>query len=170
MRHYRLDRALVFSALLFAGAAVAEVELATSVNRVVERTTEEGGIETLLLDAWDIQPGQKLRYTIKFTNASGEFIDPGVIVITNPIPGTVEYVEGTATGIDTEVEFSVDQGDNFGRPETLTILKDGVRAPAAPPHYTTIRFTFGGILGPGEGSAVAFDVRLLDESAPDASL
>ena len=132
--------------------------------------TEDGGIETLLLDARSVQSGHELRYTIEFTNTSSEIIDPGVIVITNPIPETVEYLEGTAIGRDTEIEFSADGGTTFAGPQSLTVVENGAQVPAMPRHYTAIRFTFGGILGPGEGSAVAFDVRLLEETPLDGAL
>ena len=157
---------VVVAALLLADVGAAEVELSTSVNRVVRLATEDGGMEALLFDAWNVQSGQELRYTIEFNNASSEFIDPGVIVITNPIPETAEYLDGTATGADTQIEFSVDGGTSFASPESLTVVENGVQVPATAPHYTTIRFTFNGILGPGEGSAVSFDVRLLEESPP----
>ena len=152
--------------LLFVTGASAGVELATSVERVVRVTTGEGEVETMLLDAARVRPGQELRYTIDFTNTSGEIIDPGIVVITNPVPEAAEYVGGSAVGDDAEVLFSVDGGASFASPENLTVVEDGVRLPAAPRHYTTIRWIHGGILGPGEGGSVAFDVRLLEEAPP----
>ncbi len=162
----RVRRLLAVATLLLAGTATAAVELSTSVKRVVRLVTDDGGPETLLLSALSVQPGQELRYTIAFTNAGSEFIDPGVIVITNPIPETAEYLDGTATGADTEIEFSVDGGASFASAARLTVVENGARVPATAAHYTTLRFTYGGILGPGEGSVVAFDVRLLEETPP----
>ncbi len=155
--------------LLLVAELWAGVELATSVDRIVRITAADGSIETMLLDAFGVRPGQELRYTIEFTNTSNEIVDPGIVVISNPIPAGTEYLEGTAVGDDAEIRFSVDGGASFASPESLTVVEGGVRIPAAPRHYTTIRWIHGGILGPGESAAVAFDVRLAEEAtAPGA--
>lgn len=162
----RKAAASVLPGLLLAADLWAGVELATSVDRVVRITTANDDIETMLLDAAGVRPGEELRYTVGFTNTSTEIIDPGIIVITNPVPEAAEYLEGTAVGDDTEILFSVDGGASFAGPESLTVVEGGVRLPAEARHYTTIRWTYGGILGPGEGGSVAFDVRLKEEETP----
>ena len=164
---WRWPRLLAVAGLLFAAAVSAEVQLATSVDRIVHLTTAAGGMQTLLLDAARVRPGEELRYTIEFTNDSSEFIPPDVIVITNPIPETAEYLAGTATGAGTEILFSVDGGASFAAPEALTVVDGGVALPATEEHYTTIRWIFGYTLGPGESRSVAFDVRLHEESLPE---
>lgn len=160
---------LVAVVLLLSAPAGAQVTLATSVDKLVRVTAADGELETLLLDADRVRPGEELRYTIEFTNTSAEFIDPGIVVITNPIPEAAEYLAGSAGGADTEVLFSVDSGNSFARPEELTVIEDGVRLLALPGHYTTVRWIYGGILGPGEGGSVFFDVRLRDETREDDS-
>ncbi len=157
---------LALPGLLLAADLWAGVELATSVDRVVSITTGEDEIETVLLDAAGVQPGEELRYTIEFTNTSTEIIDPGIVVITNPIPDSVEYLEGTAVGDDSEILFSVDGGASFASADRLAVVEGGVRLPAEARHYTAIRWIYGGILGSGEGGSVAFDVRLKEEAAP----
>lgn len=155
---------LVIAGVLLGAPAFAEVQLTTSVDKVVHVTTADGELETMLLDASGVRPGEVLRYTIEFVNASSEFIDPGIVIVTNPIPEAAEYLEGTAIGADTEILYSVDNGAGFARPEALRIVDAGVELLAAPGHYTTIRWIYGGILGPGEGSSVSFDVRLREDS------
>ena len=159
--------ALALPGLLLVADLWAGVELATLVDRVVRVTTDSGEMETLLLDAAGVRPGEELRYTIEFTNTSTEFIDPGIVVITNPIPEAAEYLEGTAVGDDTEILFSVDGGASFAGAAGLTVVDGGVRLPAEARHYTTVRWVYGGILGPGEGGSVAFDVRLKEEASPE---
>ena len=165
-RASRLAGTLVVPGLLLVADLWAGVELRTSVDRVVRITADSGEIETMLLDAAGVQPGQELRYTIEFINTSTEIIDPGIVVITNPIPEAAEYLEGTAVGDDTEILFSVDGGASFSGAVGLTVIDGGVRLPAEARHYTTIRWIYGGILGPGEGGSVAFDVRLKEEASP----
>lgn len=157
---------LALPGLLLAADLWAGVELATSVDRVVSITTGDDEIETVLLDAAGVQPGEELRYTIEFTNTSTEIIDPGIVVITNPIPKSVEYLGGTAVGDDSEILFSVDGGASFASADRLTVVEGGVRLPAEARHYTAIRWIYGGILGSGEGGSVAFDVRLKEEAGP----
>ena len=163
----RWPRLLAIPGLLLAAAVCAEVELATSVERIVQVTTAAGEMQTLLLDASRVRPGEELRYTIEFTNDSSEFIPPDVIVITNPIPESAEYLAGTATGAGTEILFSVDGGVSFAAPEALTVVDGGVELPATEEHYTTIRWIFGYTLGPGESRSVSVDVRLHDEPLPE---
>ena len=158
---------LLLPAALYAAAAWGQVQLTTSVDKIVQVTTVDGETQTLLLDASRVRPGERLRYTIEFTNTSNEYIGPGIIVITNPIPEGAEYLEGTAAGDDTGILFSVDQGAGFGLPESLAVVEGGVRIAAAPRHYTTIQWTFGGILGPGESGMMGFDVQLREETPPD---
>ena len=156
---------LALPGLLLAADLWAGVELATSVDRVVRITTGDDEFETVLLDAAGVQPGEELRYTIEFTNTSTEIIDPGIVVITNPIPEAVEYLEGTAVGDDTEILFSVDGGASFASADRLTVIEGGVRLPAEARHFTAIRWIYGGILGSGEGGSVTFDVRLKEQEA-----
>lgn len=155
---------LATAALFLSTPAAAQVTLATSVDKLVHVTAADGRLETLLLDAARVRPGEVLRYTIEFTNDSAEFIDPGIVVITNPLPEAAEYLAGSAGGADTEVLYSVDDGRSFGKPQELTVIEDGVRLLALPGHYTTVRWIYGGILGPGEGGSVFFDVRLREET------
>ncbi len=157
---------LAVAGLLYAALAAAEVELATSVVRIAKVATDDGATETLLLDASRVRPGEELRYTIEFTNTSNEYIGPGIIVITNPIPEAAAYLEGTAAGADTEVLFSVDGGVDFAAPGALTVVEGGAGLPATAEQYTTIRWIFNRSLGPGESGLVSFDVRLREAPPP----
>ena len=158
---------LALPGLLLAAAPFADVQLTTSVDKLAQVASADGETQTLLLDASRVRPGELLRYAIEFTNTGNEYIGPDIIVITNPIPEAAEYLEGTAVGDDTEIVFSVDKGISFGAPEDLIVDEGGVRLPAAPRHYTTIRWTFGGVLGPGESGSVGFDVVLQAEALTD---
>ena len=139
-----------FAGLLLAADLWAGVELATSVDRVVSITTGDDEIETVLLDAAGVQPGEELRYTIEFTNTSDEIIDPGIVVITNPIPEAVEYLEGTAVGDDSEILFSVDGGASFASADRLTVVEGGAQ------RRVTTRRSAGSMAGySGRGKAVS---------------
>ena len=92
----------------------------------VEAVVNELGVaERHLVDADSVLPGDELRYTILFNNDGTEVVDAQSIVITTPIPADTEYLQGTASGLATEIVFSVD-GETFARPEELLVV-DGER-------------------------------------------
>lgn len=86
-------------------------------------------------------------------------MDARSIVITNPIPPDTEYLDGTASGAQTEIVFSVD-GATFARPEALTVVEDNREVRASAEDYRIIRWTFQPTLAPGESSDVSFNVLL----------
>ena len=53
------------------------------------------------LSNWALE-GDELRYTVTFTNHTEDAVAPNSIVITNPIPESTEYVEGSAFGAGSE--------------------------------------------------------------------
>ena len=140
--------------------AVAQVTLDNSVQKVERFVAENGELEMRLVPADKVIPGDELRYTIAFENTGDETVDAQSIVITNPIPASTEYIDGTAFGSGTRVEFSVDSGEQFALADDLMTLNEGVEVPASARDYTTIRWTFEPVLVAGAKSHVAFNVRL----------
>ncbi len=156
----RFVQVLGLALLLVGGAAHAGVELATSVKKVVAVLDENGQVTRRLEAVESVVPEDVLLYTITFTNAGDETVDAGSIVITNPLPAETVYLEGTAAGSGTEITFSVDGGETFGKPETLEVQRDGTTQAAQAADYTTIRWIFEPALDPGQSGDVTFNVRL----------
>lgn len=151
---------LALLALSAAMPAVASVEMSTTVQKVVIEEDEQGNSVRKLVSADQVVPGDTLHYVISFTNKGSGTVDSGSIVITNPLPPDTVYLEGTAQGSGTEITYSVDSGGTFGRPEELTVLRDGERVPAQAADYTTIRWAFKPALEAGKTGDVSFSVRL----------
>lgn len=145
--------------LVAAGSAAAQVSLENTVQKVETFVNEAGEPQRRLVDAESVVPGDELRYTITFTNKGGEVVDAGSIVITNPIPAETTYLDGTAFGSGTEIDYSVD-GENFGSAEDLTISQGEAAVIASARDYTSIRWVFQPALEPGETGNVSFSVRL----------
>ncbi len=145
--------------LTAAGTGAAEVKLENTVMKVAAVVNELGVAERHLVDADSVLPGDELRYTILFNNDGTEVVDAQSIVITNPIPADTEYLEGTASGLATEIVFSVD-GETFARPEELRVVDGGKEVQASAEDYRSIRWTFQPPLAPGESSDVSFNVLL----------
>ncbi len=142
-----------------ASAAEAQVRLENTIKKVETFVNEAGDVERRLVDANSVVPGDELQYTVRFTNEGTLPVDAGTIVITDTIPAHTEYLDGTAFGSGTEVQFSVD-GESFGQPTDLNVVKEGVEVLASAGDYRSIRWTFAPALEPGEAGHVSFNVRL----------
>jgi len=145
--------------LLTAVPALAQVQLENSVQKVVSRVDDGGNLKRELVPADSVVPGDELRYTIRFRNDGEEPVDAGSIVITNPIPENTEYLDGTAFGAGTDIEFSVD-GETFAAADALRVQRDGAERSAQAADYTAVRWTFKPQLAAGATGSVSFNVRL----------
>jgi uncharacterized repeat protein (TIGR01451 family) len=143
--------------MLLASCAAAEVTLNTSVQKVEHEPGPAGAVIERLVDVQSVLPGERLRYTIVFANEGELDAIPGSIVITNPLPQGVRYVEGSATGRDTLITFSID-GETFAVPGALRIPEGATNRPAEAADYRSIRWAFEPGLAAGESGVVSFDV------------
>jgi len=152
---------LLCAAVAATGHALDAMRLETAVEKVERFVDETGETRTRLVEPASVVPGDELRYTITFANESAAVIDAGTVVITNPVPESTVYLDGSAFGSGTSVSFSVD-GAAFAEPEELWVTDEaGARRLARPEEYTHVRWTFAPALEPGEAGSVAFRVRLL---------
>lgn len=163
MKTIRLLCALVLLSGTTAGAwAEGEITLSNTVQKVEYFTNEQGETESRLVEAAQVVPGDELAYTITFENVSADVtVDAGSVVITNPIPPQVIYLEGTAFGSGTTITYSADDGSLFGEPDQLLITDEtGESRIADPSEYTHIRWVFEPALEPGQRGSVSFRARL----------
>lgn len=142
-------------------AAQGDVELTYRVEKIEAFVSDGGDQEARLVAAEQVFEGDELRYTITFTNLADETVAPNSIVVTNPIPESTEYIEGSAFGSGAEVEFSVDGGQSFAPSAGLTMRDAEGERNALPGDYTTIRWHYGPPLQSGQQSHVFFRVRML---------
>ena len=154
----RWERHLAVTLLicLLAPSAAARISLETQVAKVA---VSSDGIETRLVSAGTVVPGDELRYTISFTNTSTQTTLPESIVITNPLPEGAVYVAGSAGGEDVVIEYSVD-GENFAPGEQRVPAGSAQSADAATGSYRAIRWRYQRALLPDESSSVYFHVLL----------
>lgn len=133
--------------------SVAEVEV-TLIN-------EKGEREIKRVDAakTDVAPGDTVIFTTYYSNIGKETATG--VVITNPVPGHMDYRAGTAEGIGTGIEFSVDNGETYGLPENLEVTDSkGEKRAARAEEYTYIKWTLSGPLEPGEKGSVSFRAKV----------
>ena len=138
-----------------------EIDLKNAVQKVEYYLNEDGERESRLIAAAEVVPGDELAYTITFENVSESVtVDAGSVVVTNPIPPEILYLEGTAFGSGTTITFSID-GSVFGAPDSIEITdSNGGTRIANASEYTHIRWTFEPALEPGQTGSVSFRARL----------
>lgn len=142
---------------LLAVTAVAQqghLDVQTTVQKQEVYVDDDGKEQTRLVPAETVLPGETVFYTITFTNVSDETADR--VVITNPIAGELTYVDGSAFGPGMALEFSVDGGETFGAPATLTVVEDGESRAAEPRDYTHVRWVMQNELAAGAQGTARF--------------
>jgi len=185
-REARARRARVFSArICFAVAlcavawpghgqlpsarARAGLELATRVEKIVAGAGgDKADARPRLVPADDLTPGDELVVTVTFLNTTQHALDG--LRITQPIPPSMRYVEGSGVGPGSLVLYSVDGGATFGQPNELALVPaDGARRAATAADYTHVRWLIKAPLAPGARAFVRFRATVRAVSAPVSS-
>lgn len=133
--------------------SISEVEVASK--------TAEGAVVVKRVDTAraKVVPGDIVVFTTEYRNVGTKPAEK--VVVTNPVPRHTAYVDGSAEGKGTTIDFSVDGGKSYAAPDKLTV-KDaqGKARKAGPADYTHIRWTLTKPLAPrGEGS-VSFKAKI----------
>ena len=148
--------------LMLSISAFAQEQGHLNVKTVVQKeqvtVNDAGETETNLVPADSVIPGEKVVYTISFENIGDE--DAENVVITNPISETLTYVEGSAFGPGTQIEFSVDGGQTFASRNELTVTEDGVTREASAGDFTHIRWVMREELAAGAQGIARFSAVL----------
>ncbi|XOV89367.1 MAG: hypothetical protein ACFHX7_05620 [Pseudomonadota bacterium] len=152
---------LILMAVLTPSVAMADPNIQLDMNVLKEVVVEENGQEvTRWVEAEEIEPGQKLRYTVRYVNMGDE---PATEVrIENPIPDLTVYLSDSASGTGSTIVFSADGGQTYSPPEEVTyevtVFGGGTdRRKASPERFTNIRWLIEEI-PPGETGEVSFVV------------
>ena len=81
-------------------------------------------------------------------------------MLNNPIPENTIYVEDSARGANTNINFSVDGGQQFAKPEQLFVEVNGKKVPATAKDYTHVRWTLTSALPAGKEGSVQYVVQV----------
>lgn len=131
-----------------------QLDVQTTVQKEVVTTTENGDIKKSLVSADAVAPGEKVFYTITFRNVGSESADN--VVITNPIAESLFYVDGSAFGPGSDIEFSVDGGQTFGSADELTVTDNGETRAADGSDFTHVRWVMKNNLAAGAQGTARF--------------
>jgi uncharacterized repeat protein (TIGR01451 family) len=147
---------------LFSAYAFAQDEGHLLVKTVVQKEEvvidENGEEQVRLVDASTVIPGDEVIYTVTFQNISDQAADN--VVITNPIAGDLEYVDGSAFGPGSEIVFSVDGGTLFAGAADVSGEEYGVGRPAGPGDFTHIRWQLRSEIPAGSQGIARFRAKL----------
>lgn len=137
-----------------------EVEIVSKAEVEVEKINEEGEKIVVRQAAEKVMPGETVIFTNTFTNKGEEPAEN--IVITNPIPAHMNYIDGSAFGAKAVITFSVDGGESFDRPGNLRLpAADGsLILPAEADDFTHVRWTWTEPLQTQQTEEVGFRARL----------
>lgn len=143
--------------LILATAAVhaqGHLDVQTTVHKQEVVVNEAGESETRLVPADVVVPGESVFYTITFTNISDQPADN--VVITNPIAADLMYVDGSAFGPGTEIQFSVDGGITFAAADELNVTENGEVRKAEAADFTHVRWVMQNDLAAGAQGTARF--------------
>jgi len=119
-------------------AAAAPISLEIRAEKEAVRIEPDGRRTIELVEAEKVLPGTTVVYTITYTNSGDK--PAGNVVINNPMPEEVMYLEGSAVGEGTQIDYSVD-GETYGLPVELVVpVSDGTTRPAEPGDYRYVRW------------------------------
>lgn len=150
--------ALGAAALLCVGVAQAagKLELENTVFEEIQVQTQDGRIERRQVPVTEVIPGDDVVYVIAYRNVGDGPVEN--VAITNPVPAGLRYV--ASAGAIPVSEVSVDQGEQYGDLEDLTVPgPDGQPRAAEPGDVTHLRWIVPALPAGSEG-AVSFTARV----------
>jgi len=153
--------AFIALALASEAAAAGKIEVKIAAQVPVKTSDASGKKTTKMVDAAiaKVIPGDVVTYTITYTNTGDDAVKE--VIVTNPVPPEVEYIEKSASGKDSVMTFSIDGGNTYDVPTKLEVKdKDGKTRRAKASEYTNIKWTLKGSLAPGKGGSVAYRAKI----------
>ena len=155
--HIHFINALILS--LLSSPVIAQIEISTTAEIEIVEVAPDGQETVLRTAARSVVPGTELIYTITAKNAGNEPADK--VVVTNPVPAQTRYIDGTAAGANTDITFSVDGGESWGQPVSLTVVdENGESRTATADDYTHVRWTLKSNLAPAQQLPVTYRAQV----------
>lgn len=127
----------------------------------VEVVNDKGEKEIKRVRAADaeVMPGDIVIFTNTFINDEKKAAEE--VVLTNPIPEHMIYVDFSAEGKGSKIEFSVDGGKRYAASADLKVKdENGKLRRAKGSDYTHIRWTIEKPVTPGSRGIVGFRAKL----------
>ena len=147
------------AAVLASGVSASALTATQKVEKEVTVQQADGTLATKRVSAAEVTPGEKIVYTVSFTNDTAE---PATdIVLAMPVPADVRFMEGSADRSGAIVRYSADGGTSFVERSALVLpaVGGGTRA-ASSDDITHIQWRIPGPVSVGTSDEIAFKARL----------
>lgn len=147
------------AAVLATGISANALTATQKVEKEVTIQQADGTSATKLVSAAEVTPGEKIVYTVAYTNDSAEAATD--IVLAMPVPSDVRFLEGTADREGAIVRYSADGGTTFVERDALVLpaVGGGTRAASAD-DITHIQWRIAGPVPAGSKDEILFKARL----------
>ena len=147
------------TAALASTVSVQALSATQKVEKEISIQQEDGTVKTRLVSAAEVTPGEKIVYTVAYTNDTSE--EATDIVLAMPVPADVRYLEGTADRPGAIVRYSTDGGASFVDRNALVLpaVGGGTRVASAD-DITHIQWRIPGPVASGTSDEVSFKARL----------
>lgn len=157
---FTLASLLLTASVVFADTQEkAQIKLQAVVEKDVEVIKEDGTKEIQRVEAAKVIPGDEVIYSIHYSHVGNEPAEN--VLITNPIPEHMVYINNSAEGEHSSIEFSIDNGQTFDIPENLKVSDaSGNLVTASANNYTHVRWTLTSKVLPGNSGFVSFRAQL----------
>lgn len=145
--------ALLFLSALMPTAALAASQVTLTSHIAVVRTTVVAGGKavTSYEEPKLVTPGDRLLFTLEYSNSSGKAADN--FVVTDPIPSGVMFAGNESAG----AQVSVDGGKTFGALASLKATDStGKQRPATTSDVTHVRWSFPRAVPAGDHGELRF--------------
>ncbi len=151
--------ALIMTPVLALAAPDLKIQMAAEKEVVV---IENGKEVRKRVPTLEIEPGSILYFTLRIVNEGDE--NATNVIVDNPIPEETVYVEGSAGGEHSIVQFSIDNGETFATADELTyeftsFSGDKQLRKAKPDMYTNVRWVVEDV-EPGSQEELFFQVKV----------
>ena len=153
MRHLTL--ALIAATSLLASASASALTAKQIVEKEIVVQMPDGTESVTRGPAEMVVPGERIVYTLNFTN--DDAAPASDLVLTMPVPTEIKYMGGSATENGARTVYSADGGQSFAeRSQLRTLGADGNVRTAVDEDITHIRWTVAGPVGVGETGNLSF--------------
>jgi len=147
---------LLLLASVVRAAPPGSIKLQTIAQQEKVVVGKDGKKHTEIVPAGRVLPGVEVIYTVKYTNVGKKPAEN--VVVDDPVPAHMNYIDGSATGDNTAISYSIDGGKHWSAMlETLEIHNsDGTTRSATARDVTNIRWVVKGKLAPGASGRVQY--------------
>ena len=152
---------LLIAAPIFAQAQQKSAIELTSIAQIeVVGKNAQGEKEVNLQEASlaKVVPGTIVIFTTRYVNTSKSPVNN--VTIMNPVPEHMAYVDKSAEGKASRIDYSADKGKTYAALDKLTVKDSGKTRPAAAQDITHIRWVLTAPLAPGGAGTVSFRAQL----------